>query len=120
MNKTDLGAHPAWEGQSNAIRISCVQNEGIEALRDAIREIIAKAGPLASDHPIAINARHQAAFQRSVERLTAARDGIVSQQAPEFIALELRESLAALGDVIGQVDVEQILDVIFSTFCIGK
>jgi tRNA modification GTPase len=34
--------------------------------------------------------------------------------------LELRESLQALGDVIGQVDVEQILDVIFSTFCIGK
>lgn len=97
-----------------------MQNDGIEALRNAIREVIAKAGPLVSDHPIAINARHQAAFQRSVERLTAARTAIETNEAPEFIALELRESLQALGDVIGQVDVEQILDVIFSTFCIGK
>ncbi|MFM7603680.1 MAG: tRNA uridine-5-carboxymethylaminomethyl(34) synthesis GTPase MnmE [Prosthecobacter sp.] len=120
LNKTDLGTHPAWGRHKNAIRISCVQNEGIKALRDAIREIITKAGSLASDHPIAINARHQAAFQRSVDRLTAARAAIESQKEPEFIALELRESLQALGDVIGQVDVEQILDVIFSTFCIGK
>ena len=36
------------------------------------------------------------------------------------IALELRESLAALGDVIGQVDIEDVLDVVFSSFCIGK
>jgi tRNA modification GTPase len=120
LNKTDLGLHAGWQAEKQAIHISCVQNEGIEALRDAIREVIAKAGPLASDHPIAINARHQAAFQRSVERLTAARAAIESNQAPEFIALELRESLQALGDVIGQVDVEQILDVIFSSFCIGK
>lgn len=120
FNKTDLGLHPGWEGVPAAIRVCCTRREGIEALRDAIREIIAKAGPLASDHPVAINARHQAAFQRSVERLAAARLAIESQQAPEFIALELRESLQALGDVIGQVDVEQILDVIFSTFCIGK
>jgi tRNA modification GTPase len=120
LNKTDLGLHPSWESEKTAIRVSCVQNEGIEALRNAIREVIAKAGPLASDHPIAINARHQAAFQRSVERLAAARAAIESNEAPEFIALELRESLQALGDVIGQVDVEQILDVIFSSFCIGK
>ena len=79
-----------------------------------------RAGPLASDHPVAINARHQAAFQRSVERLAAARVAIESDLAPEFIALELRDSLQALGEVVGQVDVEQILDVIFSSFCIGK
>lgn len=120
LNKTDLGVHPAWNAETNAVHVSCLQNTGITELRDAIRDIIARAGPLASDHPIAINARHQAAFQRSSERLAAARAAIVSQQAPEFIALELRESLQALGDVIGQVDVEQILDVIFSSFCIGK
>ncbi|MBE7495856.1 MAG: tRNA uridine-5-carboxymethylaminomethyl(34) synthesis GTPase MnmE [Verrucomicrobiaceae bacterium] len=120
LNKADLGVHPSWDAESAAIRVSCLKNTGITALRDAIRDVIARAGPLESDHPVAINARHQAAFQRSVERLAAARAAIESQQAPEFIALELRESLQALGDVIGQVDVEQILDVIFSTFCIGK
>jgi tRNA modification GTPase len=93
---------------------------GIEQLRDAIRDVIATAGPLAADHPIAINARHKAAFERAAERLLAAKTALERGEAPEFIALEIREALQAIGDVIGQVDVERILDVIFSTFCIGK
>lgn len=120
LNKADLGTHPAWSGEPNAIPLSCLNATGIEQLRDAIRAVIATAGPLASDHPIAINARHKAAFERTADRLRAAKAALQSNEAPEFIALEIREALQSLGDVIGQVDVEQILDVIFSTFCIGK
>jgi tRNA modification GTPase len=120
LNKADLGIHSSWSAEPNAIPLSCLTGEGIEPLRDAIREVIAHAGPLAADHPIAINARHKAAFERSAERLLAARAALESHEAPEFIALEIREALQALGDVIGQVDVERILDIIFSTFCIGK
>ncbi|MBL9177271.1 MAG: tRNA uridine-5-carboxymethylaminomethyl(34) synthesis GTPase MnmE [Verrucomicrobiaceae bacterium] len=141
LNKADLGIHVDWStvtgaflppasqqramnGPStsgiNTIPLSCVTGDGIEALRDAIREIIAHAGPLAADHPVAINARHKAAFERSAESLRAAKAALERGEAPEFIALEIREALHSLGDVIGQVDVERILDVIFSTFCIGK
>lgn len=119
LNKADLGIHPRWSCE-NAIPVSCLNGSGIEALRSAIRAVIANAGPLAVDHPIAINARHKAAFERTAERLSAARTALEHGAAPEFIALEVREALQALGEVIGQVDVEQILDVIFSTFCIGK
>ncbi|WP_395730535.1 tRNA uridine-5-carboxymethylaminomethyl(34) synthesis GTPase MnmE [Prosthecobacter sp.] len=120
LNKSDLGIHADWSGESGAIPLSCLSGDGIEPLRDAIRDVIATAGPLAADHPIAINARHKAAFERCAERLLAARAALEQNEAPEFIALEIREALQALGDVIGQVDVERILDVIFSTFCIGK
>lgn len=120
LNKADLDIHEDWKCGPHAIPLSCVTGEGIEALRDAIREIIAHAGPLAADHPVAINARHKATFERSADRLRAARAALEANEAPEFIALEIREALHALGDVIGQVDVERILDVIFSTFCIGK
>lgn len=120
LNKSDLGIHADWNGELGAIPLSCLTGDGIEPLRDAIRDVIATAGPLAADHPIAINARHKAAFERSAERLLAARAALEHNEAPEFIALEIREALQALGDVIGQVDVERILDVIFSTFCIGK
>ncbi|MCX6849968.1 MAG: tRNA uridine-5-carboxymethylaminomethyl(34) synthesis GTPase MnmE [Verrucomicrobia bacterium] len=120
LNKSDLGIHADWSTTPGAIPLSCLSGDGIEPLRDAIRDVIATAGPLASDHPIAINARHKAAFERSAERLLAARAALEHHEAPEFIALEIREALQALGDVIGQVDVERILDVIFSTFCIGK
>lgn len=120
LNKADLGIYVDWKVETNAIPLSCVTGNGIEALRDAIREIIAHAGPLAADHPVAINARHKAAFERSAESLKAAKAALERNEAPEFIALEIREALHSLGDVIGQVDVERILDVIFSTFCIGK
>ncbi|OYW76322.1 MAG: tRNA uridine-5-carboxymethylaminomethyl(34) synthesis GTPase MnmE [Verrucomicrobia bacterium 12-59-8] len=120
LNKSDLGIHADWSGAPGAIPLSCLTGGGIEMLRDAIRDVIATAGPLAADHPIAINARHKAAFERCAERLLAARAALESNAAPEFIALEIRDALQALGDVIGQVDVERILDVIFSTFCIGK
>ena len=119
LNKSDLGIDPAWSC-AKAIPVSCLTGSGIEELRSAIRDVIATAGPLASDHPVAINARHKAAFERTVERLHAAKAALERNEAPEFIALEVREALQSLGDVIGQVDVEQILDVIFSTFCIGK
>ena len=120
LNKADLGLHPSWSAEPKAIPLSCLTGSGIETLRDAIRDVIAHAGPLAADHPIAINARHKAAFERAAERLLAAKTALERGEAPEFIALEIREALQAIGDVIGQVDVERILDVIFSTFCIGK
>ena len=120
LNKADLGIHPSWSVEANAIPLSCVTGDGMEALRDAIREVISHAGPLAADHPMASDARHKAACERSAESLRAARTALERNEAPEFIALEIREAMHALGDVIGQVDVERVLDVIFSTFCIGK
>ncbi len=120
LNKADLGIHADWSGEPNAIPISCLTTTGIKRLREAIRNVIATAGPLAADHPIAINARHKAAFERTAACLLAARTALERSEAPEFIALEIRDALQALGEVIGHVDVERILDVIFSTFCIGK
>ncbi|MEZ5384677.1 MAG: tRNA uridine-5-carboxymethylaminomethyl(34) synthesis GTPase MnmE [Prosthecobacter sp.] len=120
LNKSDLGIHPSWSNESGAIPFSCLTSSGIEPLRDAIRAIVAHAGPLAADHPIAINARHKTAFEQCTERLLAAKAALERGEAPEFTALEIREALQALGDVVGQVDVERVLDVIFSTFCIGK
>lgn len=134
LNKADLGLHADWSSVvpplsgsgdgltagAQCVSVSCVTGAGIEPLRAAIRDVIATAGPLAADHPIAINARHKAAFERAAERLLAAKTALECGEAPEFTALEIREALQALGDVIGQVDVERILDVIFSTFCIGK
>jgi tRNA modification GTPase len=134
LNKADLGLHADWSSVvpplsgsgdgltvgAQCVSVSCVTGAGIEPLRAAIRDVIATAGPLAADHPIAINARHKAAFEHAAERLLAAKTALECGEAPEFTALEIREALQALGDVIGQVDVERILDVIFSTFCIGK
>jgi tRNA modification GTPase len=120
LNKADLGLHPDWHASTNAIPLSCATASGIPELRDAIRRIVFGAGSLSSDHPVAINARHKNAFERVQNHLSATQAALRSGAAPEFVALDLREALQALGDVIGQTDIEQILDIIFSSFCIGK
>ena len=120
LNKADLGTDPSW-GPQEGIRVSSVSNDGIEALRAAIRDIVMRGGgSMMTDHPVAINARHKSCFERVASSLEAARASLVRQDAPEFVALEAREALQALGDVVGRVDIEEILDEVFSSFCIGK
>jgi tRNA modification GTPase len=118
LNKSDLGVHSAWQ---DGIRVSCVSRDGIETLRAAIRDIVFQhSGQMAMAHPIAINARHQACFERAATALAACRDCLLRQEAPELTAFEAREAMQALGEVVGQVDIEEVLDVVFSSFCIGK
>ena len=117
LNKADQGVHPDWP---EGVALSCLNNTGVETLRDAIRTVIMRAGSLQADHPIAINARHKTCFERIVLQVQAARAALLEGTAPEYVALDLREALQSLGEVVGVVDVEQILDVIFSSFCIGK
>jgi tRNA modification GTPase len=77
-------------------------------------------GRLSGDHLVAINARHKSCFERMTAHLEAARAALFQKTAPEFVALDVREALQALGEVVGQTDVEKILDSIFAQFCIGK
>lgn len=118
LNKADLGRAAGWP--KDAVAISCQTGTGVEALRDAVRTLVLRSGPLMSDHPVAINARHQVCFERVSTHVAAAKAALVGGLAPEYVALDLREALQALGEVVGAVDVEQVLDVIFSSFCIGK
>ena len=118
LNKADLGVHPSWQ---DGIRVSCVSLDGIEALRSAIRDIVLRhSGQMSSDYTIAINARHKACFERCAVSLIACREALQGNLAPELTAFEAREALQALGDVVGHVDIEEVLDVVFSSFCIGK
>ena len=119
LNKSDIGIHPSWSG-GKGLAVSCKTGTGLDSMRAAIRDLVLRGGSIASEHPIAINARHKNCFERVASHLKAARTALPDSAAPEFIALDLREALQALGDVIGQTDVEQVLDVIFSQFCIGK
>ncbi|MDZ4289084.1 MAG: tRNA uridine-5-carboxymethylaminomethyl(34) synthesis GTPase MnmE [Prosthecobacter sp.] len=119
FNKADLGVDTSWQSQAG-VALSCVTGSGVPELRDAIRAVVMASGTMQADHPIAINARHKSCFERIVTHVTAARTALRRAEAPEYVALDLREALQALGEVVGQVDVEQVLDVIFSSFCIGK
>ena len=122
LNKTDLGTDPAWADEEHraAVRVSCRTGEGLDALADAVYERVT-GGQLAwNPSAAAINARHQRCLARARESLLAARAALAVAVSPEFVALDLRAALDAVGEVVGGVDTEEILGKIFSTFCIGK
>jgi tRNA modification GTPase len=120
LNKSDLGEHPSWSG-ADAIRLSCSTGEGFEKLSQAIREALHFSEADWGEHAVAINARHQASLQLARTALSAALEILMDPaNDTELAAIDLREALDALGEIPGKVGTEDLLGVIFSSFCIGK
>ncbi len=119
LNKVDLGEHASWRGVE-AVRISCLSGEGLEALADAIVARVSGGQAAHRDWSLAINARHQACLEKAMHFGDAARQALAEGLSPEFVAEELRSALDAVGEVVGKADSEDVLGKIFSTFCIGK
>ncbi len=98
-----------------ALMISATTGEGIDVLLETLRRRIADS-VAAGDGPVLTRARHRAAVEACVAALGAARDAT----APELMAEDLRIAARSLGRITGRVGVEDILDVVFAEFCIGK
>ena len=118
LNKTDLSEHPDWaavEGQ----RVSCLTGEGITELEQVIIAKITQ-GHLQSDNSVAINIRHRDCLRRALTACEHTSGSLGQGVSPEYIAVDLNEALQALGEIIGSIDVERVLDSVFGQFCIGK
>jgi tRNA modification GTPase len=118
LNKSDLPEHSDWRNVV-ALRISCRTGEGVAQLEDEILARVSKEN-LRPESAVAINMRHRDCLRRALEACNRARAALESGVSPEYIAVDLNEALRAVGEVIGTVDVEQILDSVFGQFCIGK
>jgi tRNA modification GTPase len=70
--------------------------------------------------PMVTRIRHWEALQRARQSLLQARDAMEQHLSGEFIALDLRETIERLGEIVGLDYTEDLLDKIFSEFCIGK
>lgn len=118
LNKTDLTEHPDWK-DCTALRISCITETGLTGLEEAI---LSKISEHRWDVPsaVAINVRHRDCLRRALSSCDEALRALEKNLAPEFIAVDLRAALQAVGEVIGHADMEQILDALFAQFCIGK
>lgn len=66
------------------------------------------------------NSRHVEAFQQTLNNLNLVEEGLKNKISSEFVALDLRSALQALGSITGQISNEDVLSSIFSRFCIGK
>ncbi len=119
FNKADLGLHGDHE-IDKGIAFSCPERTGIEKLTETLTAALWSQENDSQMQLVAINARHQRCLERAREACRRGMDGMKAGLEPEFVAVDLRECLEAIGEVVGKVDVEEILGEIFSSFCIGK
>ncbi len=120
LNKTDLGEHPSWEN-TPAARISCHSETGFIDLSDQIQAALQLNEADFGEHAIAINTRHQLSLQKAQNSITAALKLMKSDAVElELASIDLRDALNALGEIPGNLDTEDLLGAIFSSFCIGK
>jgi tRNA modification GTPase len=118
LNKSDLPEDDDWKAFP-ALRISCATGDGLPELKQAILARIRQQN-LRPESAIAINTRHRDCLRRALESCNRARTALGDGLSGEYVAVDLDRALRAVGEVIGVVDVEQILDSVFSQFCIGK
>jgi tRNA modification GTPase len=118
LNKSDLPEDGDWK-DCHALRISCLTGESLPELQKEILCSITRQN-LRPENTIAINTRHRDCLRRALEACDRARTALDQTLSPEYVAVDLNEALQAVGEVIGAVGVEQILDSVFGQFCIGK
>ena len=118
LNKSDLPEDSDWKNFP-ALRVSCMTGEGLPELQKEILARITKQN-LRPESTVAINARHRDCLRRALESCDRAGAALGQRLSPEYVAVDLNEALRAVGEVIGVVDVEQILDSVFGQFCVGK
>ena len=103
------------------LSVSTLTGEGIEGLYDAIYRAFTKGIAIDSREYVALSrARHRDALQECRQRLEQFLSNSVSGAGLELLAIDLRDALSVLGTVTGETTPDEILDVIFSSFCIGK
>jgi tRNA modification GTPase len=102
------------EFPDDAIPVSALTGEGLDALLTALAARIAQA--YRAEAPVLTRARHRQALEQAAVSLRRA----LAAELPELRAEDLRLALRSLGHITGTVDVEDLLDVIFRDFCLGK
>ena len=120
--KLELPAAVAQTFQSALpiVDICCPSGQGIEALKDAIKELVWSGEIKAEMLQVAINSRHQDALHRARAAAQLAVDAMRGAMTLELIAFDLRIAVNAVGEIVGKTTTEDLLDSIFSTFCLGK
>ncbi|MGB9715416.1 MAG: tRNA uridine-5-carboxymethylaminomethyl(34) synthesis GTPase MnmE [Thermodesulfovibrionales bacterium] len=102
------------------LRISATRGDGIEELKSSIFDSFLNNWKEVRDGVIVTNIRHKISLENALSALDRAISGLQEDLPIEIVAFEIRDSLDRLGEIIGAVTTEDIIDSIFKNFCIGK
>jgi tRNA modification GTPase len=119
MNKCDRPGHPCAPVTNEHEVVSARTGEGLDRLRAAIGRRLGASAP--GDSPVVSNLRHLTLLQGAREQLDAVRRLVAAEAPPEeFVLTHLQAARGLFDDVVGTRTSDDVLDRIFSTFCIGK
>jgi tRNA modification GTPase len=116
-NKADI--HPLTESNETVLQISAKEKQNLQLLENALLDAV-NLNLLNSDEVIVSNIRHLEALQKTEEALNRVLGGIDNPVTSDFLALDIKQALHYLGEIVGSVTTDDLLDNIFSKFCIGK
>jgi tRNA modification GTPase len=103
------------------VRVSAVRGDGLAALRDALAGLLGADGAGEASAGAAVaNPRHAEALSRACAALGRATVAARAGEPGEIVAIELRDAIAAIGEVTGRAIAEDLLERIFARFCVGK
>ena len=111
---------PNPESRTPAVWTSALTGEGLPELRDKILQVAAPTRDLAPEGDFITNLRHQQLLRESLEALARARQAADQRVPHEMLLLDLYDALRPLDSITGATTVEDVLGIIFSTFCVGK
>ena len=126
VNKVDLNAHwrlqiPNYQPHTPPIYVSAKTGKGVDKLQAALVSSVLNGNGLGTEKsPIVTNERHKNSLSKARDLLVQGRIDLLEGKSNEFVALSLRLALDSLGEIVGVVTSEDVLNNIFATFCIGK
>ncbi|MFN3396281.1 MAG: tRNA uridine-5-carboxymethylaminomethyl(34) synthesis GTPase MnmE [Thermodesulfovibrionales bacterium] len=123
INKADLSPSVATitiHPLPLTLNISAKTGQGLEELKESIINLSLGGAMGESQGLIVANLRHKKAIDNAITSFRKASEDMVNSQPGEIIALSLRDGLDHLGEIVGAVTTEDILNRVFSQFCIGK
>jgi len=118
-NRQDSGNREG-KGAPPRVRTSATTGEGIPALRNEILRHVGGEAAIHSETGFLTNLRHQERVLDSLTALTAAKTAVATKVPHEMLLLDLYNALRPLDEITGATTTDDILNLIFSTFCIGK
>ena len=111
--------HQKWQHLDDVVFISAKNNIHTEVLKEKMVDAVLK-GQVQTENTVITNARHYHALKQVLTSLNDIRSGLDNKLPGDLLALDIRRCLHYLGEITGEVSNEDMLDYIFSKFCIGK
>ena len=102
------------------VSISAREGAGLKELIKTFASLVVGESEWDPGHTTVPNLRHQAALEKALQDTERVIAGLAGDLSPDLVAIELQQALDHLGEIIGETTTEDILDIIFTQFCLGK